>query len=251
VPELLNEPPTMNDGIENASGDSATPLRARKYAVLLAILLGSLAVQSIGVERGAGGVLADLVATLLGVAIFVAVFGHPRDRMGMAAVLAGVLVTGWARYALGPGPEHSLAIAYHVLMALFLWIAVAAILRELFRTPAIGGENVRGAICGYLIAGGAWGSTNALTYLLVPAAFSFDPKVAALLADWHGRVALFSYYSFAQRRTIGYADDTPVRAPATTLSLMAAMFGVFYTAVVVSQLVGMAQAGRREGPERR
>jgi Ion channel len=46
--------------------------------------------------------------------------------------------------------------------------------------------------------------------------------------------------------TIGYADVTPVRAPATTLSLLAALFGVFYTAVVVAQFVGLAQHRRDE-----
>jgi hypothetical protein len=46
--------------------------------------------------------------------------------------------------------------------------------------------------------------------------------------------------------TIGYSDVTPVRAPATTLSLFGALFGLFYTAVVVSQFVGLAQSRRRE-----
>jgi hypothetical protein len=48
--------------------------------------------------------------------------------------------------------------------------------------------------------------------------------------------------------TIGYSDVTPVHAPATTLSLFAALFGVFYTAVVVSQFVGLAQQPKRETP---
>jgi len=43
---------------------------------------------------------------------------------------------------------------------------------------------------------------------------------------------------------------TPVRAPATTLSLFAALFGVFYTAVVVSQFVGLAQKSKRDTPAR-
>jgi hypothetical protein len=37
-----------------------------------------------------------------------------------------------------------------------------------------------------------------------------------------------------------------LRAPATTLSLFAALFGVFYTAVVVSQFVGLAQGEKRQ-----
>jgi hypothetical protein len=58
---------------------------------------------------------------------------------------------------------------------------------------------------------------------------------------------LFTYYAFAQVLTIGYSDVTPVRAPATTLSLFAAMFGVFYTAIVVSVFVGLARSPKAGG----
>jgi len=59
-------------------------------------------------------------------------------------------------------------------------------------------------------------------------------------------MALFSYYSLAQMLTIGYADVIPVRAPATTLSLLGALFGLFYTAVVVSQFVSLTQSKKDE-----
>jgi hypothetical protein len=42
-----------------------------------------------------------------------------------------------------------------------------------------------------------------------PAAYSIDPGVAALLPDWQGRVALFTYYAFAQVLMLGYSDVTP------------------------------------------
>jgi hypothetical protein len=42
---------------------------------------------------------------------------------------------------------------------------------------------------------------------------------------------------------IGYSDITPVRAPATTLSLLSAMFSMFYAAIIVSLFVCMAQGG--------
>jgi hypothetical protein len=57
---------------------------------------------------------------------------------------------------------------------------------------------------------------------------------------------MFSYYGFAQMTMLGYGDMTPVRAPATRLSLFAALFGMFYTAVVVSQFVGLAQRAPRD-----
>jgi hypothetical protein len=67
-----------------------------------------------------------------------------------------------------------------------------------------------------------------------------------MLGDWHARLALFCYCSFAQMTTLGYSDFTRGRAPATTLSLLIALFGMFYTAIVVSQFVGLAQGASRD-----
>lgn len=80
----------------------------------------------------------------------------------------------------------------------------------------------------------------------MPSSYRIDPGVTALLPDWHGRQAVFTYYAFAQVLTIGYSEVTPMRAPATTSNPFAALFGVFYTAVVVSVFVGQAQGGKRQ-----
>jgi hypothetical protein len=227
---------------------NAVALRRRKYAVLLALLLVSLAIQSFDVRAGAAATHSDIFRTVLGLAIFFVVFERPRERAGVAAILVLAIATGWGRHFSSASLDYALSLTLHALISLFLWVAIWVILRDLFRKPALGAENVLGAICGYLIAGEAWAHINAMTYLLVPAAYSFNQEVSALLAEWRGRTALFSYYSFAQMLTIGYADVTPVRAPATTLSLLGALFGLFYTAVVVSQFVGLAQSRRSETP---
>ena len=223
-------------------------LGKHKYAALLAVLIVSLTIQSFDAQAGAVGTLSDTFRTVLGVSILVVVFERPRERVGMAVILALIVAIGWGRRFSAAGLDHSLSLALHTLISAFLWVAVWVILRDLFRRPAIGAEGVLAAICGYLIAGDAWAGLNAITYLVLPASYNVNPGVSALLANWEGRMALFSYYSFAQMLTIGYADVTPVRAPATTLSLFGVLFGLFYTAVVVSQFVGMAQATRREAP---
>jgi len=166
----------------------------------------------------------------------------------MATVLLASLAINWGQHFTAASLDYALSLADQVVLTLFLWSAVYVILRDLFRAPVGGAENVLGAICGYLIAGNAWGHMNAIAYLLVPSAYSINPELAGFLPDWHGRTALFTYYAFAQVMTIGYSDVTPVHAPATTLSLFAALFGVFYTAVVVSQFVGLAQKAKRETP---
>jgi hypothetical protein len=63
-------------------------------------------------------------------------------------------------------------------------------------------RNVLGAICGYLIAGDAWAGVNDIAYLAITGGVRLQSAVEPLLADWHGRHALFSYYGFAQMLTL-------------------------------------------------
>ncbi len=218
--------------------------RRHKYAALLAMLLVTIAIQSFDARPGAEGILSDAFRTILGVAILAVVFELHRERMAMAVVVAAAMAIAWARHGSGD-LGTALSIALSTLISLFMWAAVYVILRDLFRKQAVGAESVLGAICGYLIAGEAWAGVNEIAYLAVPAAYSVNPEISSLLLDWHGRHAVFAYYAFSQMLTIGYADVTPVRAPATTLSLLGTLFGLFYTAVVLSQFVGLAQRGRR------
>jgi hypothetical protein len=222
-------------------GEQMVGLRRHRHAVLLALLFVVLAVETFNAQSGAERLRTDALRTVLGIAIWIIIFERPRERATMAAVLLASMAISWGRYFTVASVDYALSLANQVVLTLFLWSAVYVILRDLFCAPAAGAENVFGAICGYLIAGSAWAQMNAIAYLLVPSAYSINPELARFLPDWHGRMALFTYYAFAQVMTIGYSDVTPVHAPATTLSLFAALFGVFYTAVVVSQFVGLAQ----------
>ena len=220
--------------------------RRHKYKVLLALLLTSIVIQTYGLHSGFAGLLSDIFRTVLVVTIFLVVFRGTRERVPAALLLLATVVVGWTRNFTGAGNEGALALAFNALSSIFLWTAVAVILRDLFRTPEAGVGNVLGAICGFLIAADAWTGIHICAYLLAPHSLAFDPSVQQLLGHWHGRLALFCYYSFAQMTMLGYADITPVRAPATTLSLFAALFGMFYTAIVVAQFVGLAQSAPRD-----
>jgi Ion channel len=223
---------------------NAETVRRHKYAALLALLLVSLAIQ-FDAHSGTVRTLSDACRAMVALAILIIVFERRRERLAMAVIVAVAVAIATWRDVSGANLNTELSVALSALISLFNWAAVWVILRDLFDRRAVGAENVLGVICGYLIAGEAWAGVNDIAYLARPPAYSINPEVSALLADWHGRQELFVYYSFAQMLTIGYADVTPVRAPATTLSLLGALFGVFYTAVVVSQFVQLAQSGRR------
>jgi hypothetical protein len=214
-----------------------------RNAVLLALLLVAYTFQSFAISAPTGGLVSNGVLTMLELAMFFIVFERRSERLALAGVFILASLVGFGRYLAPTSLESGRALAFYVLHAIFLWAAVFVILRDLFRRKGVGADNVLGAICGYLIAGAGWASLNEIAYWFDPTTFGINPDLRTLVADWQGRLALFLYYSLAQMMTIGYSDVTPLRAPATTLSLFAALFGLFYTAVVVAQFVGLAQSG--------
>src|SRR5262245_7367791 len=84
-----------------------------------------------------------------------------------------------------PPLQIPLAAAFHCLTILFLGLAVAVILREIFGKKVIGGDEVLGAFCGYMLGGIAWANIYAMIYLLVPDAFSVSSEIKWRLAAPH------------------------------------------------------------------
>jgi voltage-gated potassium channel len=228
-------------------------LRERKHLVLLLVLVLGLVFQPLAHGLLLGLVVYDVLLTLVLLAVFLVVFQRGWERFVALGVGLPTLVSNGAAHALSGGPRLASWAVYHCLVVAFLGFAVVVILRHLFQARAIRVDQVLGACCGYLLAGVAWGNLYVLAELLLPGSFRLSREVAWQLADEHTRRFLFNYFSFATLTTLGYADVTPVGPPASTLTWLEAVFGQFYLAVVVAQLVGLklAQAvGRAEpGPQ--
>jgi hypothetical protein len=75
------------------------------------------------------------------------------------------------------------------------------------------------------------------------------PAIAGQLGGWYSRQSLFDYYSLMTLTTLGYGEITPITPPATSLTWMEAMFGQFYIAVIVAQLVGLRLAEALQPPD--
>ena len=129
---------------------------------------------------------------MLGVAILVVVLKRQRGARGRGSgprsshrrCLGG-------RQIFGGSLDNARSIALSALMSLFGWAAVLVILRDLFHERAVGTENVLGVICGYLIAGEAWAGANEIAYLAIPVAYSINPDISTLLAEWQVAMRCF------------------------------------------------------------
>jgi hypothetical protein len=226
-------------------------LRERRHLVLLLLLVVGLVLQPLAHGWLFGLVFYDVLLTLLLLAVFLVVFERRWERLVALGIAVPALVSCGAGHGLSGRPQTVAWVIDHCFIVLFVGFAVVVILRGLFQTQAIRADHVIGACCGYLLAGIAWGNLYVLAELLLPGSFSVKQEIAWQLQDEQTRRFLFNYFSFT---TLGYGDVTPVGPAATTLAWLEAVFGQFYVAVVVAQLVGLklAQAVGRSasGPKR-
>lgn len=226
-----------------------TWLHRHKYLVLVATLSCLYIGQSTAHGLMGGRVFSDVLVALIMLAVLLVVFEHRRDRIVALIVAIVGISSSSARYLPFAQPYHvQFTVIHYVLLTVFLSYAVAVILGNIFKKNAVGPDDVLGAVSGYLIAGAAWSGLYALTDILAPESFTLAPAYSAMLSDWHGRTAVFNYFSIVTLTTMGYGDITPLRAPATAFAMLEAVFGQFYIAVVVAQLVGarMSSPARAE-----
>src|SRR5262245_52175791 len=95
--------------------------------------------------------------------------------------------------------------------------------------PTRGARVARRAKARVVIAGrGAAVRERKYFVLLVTLVISLSSPALQELATWHGRHALFNYFSVVTLTTMGFGDITPVRPPATALAMVEAVFGQFY-----------------------
>ena len=225
------------------------PVRpARKHLALLVALVAMLVGQPLLAHTSAAaGLFFDALFSAICLSMFFIVFGERRQRQVALVPFLPALASYFAPYVLPRGAQLPSEAVYHCSLVAFLGFTVLVILRDILRRSVISGDDVVGALCGYILVALVWANLYALTYLLVPGTFSVNSNVASQLAESHQRRALFDYLSFATMMTLGYGDITPIGPPAYSLTWLEVMAGQFYMAVVVAQLVGLKLAQGLKG----
>lgn len=226
-------------------------LRSHKYFILLAALVGVALVESFSHRLLLGPVASDLAISMTQLLVFLIVFDRRLNRLVVFIALATAVAGNWAHYVLPPSyPQAPLLLIYHSALLLLLGFATIVILQNIFKQRVVRADDVLGAVCGYLLAAGAWSNLFTLIEIFVPGSFSVGQGFGAGLDSWHGSIAVLNYVSLGSLTGVGSGAVVPVRPPATVLITLEAVFGQFYIAIVVAQLVGarLSQALQRNGP---
>lgn len=174
----------------------------------------------------------DIILSLL---FFSAIYAVKRDNpLFMVEVVLGVLLVllgWWYHFTL-----NSMAALLTTLTgaAFFVLMAISIVL-FVFKTDAVTGDTIAGAVCAYLLLGLAWAHMFALLETLNPDALKNLPVAQQGSRD----LGPFIYFSFITLTTLGYGDIVPDTPPAGALAALEAVTGQLYLTVLVARLVGL------------
>lgn len=229
------------------AGSRLKQIRDWRHLELLVAIIVLLVLQPLVAYLGVlARVLSDAAMVAVGIGLFAVVFDQHWERRLALLLVLPALVGNFAYYALAGGLRTAAVVLYHCSALAFLGFAVVIILRAAFRREAIRVDDIIGAACGFLLASLAWANIYGLVYALVPGSFHVPGDIAWQLTDWHTQRALFQYFSIVTLTSLGYGDITPTSPALYALIGLEVVFGVFYLAVVVAQLVGLFMV-RRSG----
>ena len=215
-------------------------MRERKFFLLFLFLLAYLILYPYIQNRGfeyLGFRVFGVSVTLL--SVYAVSF---RRRFVFVALLLAIpaLVQ---RLLLPRGDEGALALLSIALSFAFDVFTVVVIFRRVFAKHVPDAETVFGALCVYLLVGFSFANLYHMLAAVQLHAFYLDPVSNVRLVP--NRFDLI-YYSFGTMTSLGAAGMTPVSDPARSLSVIEAILGILYLAVLISKLMSAYQANREK-----
>jgi hypothetical protein len=212
-----------------------------RFLLLFLFLLATLIAYPYAENKGFGYyAFRVLTGSIIGLSVFAVSF-----RRGLAAVAVLLAIPAAVEHLLHPNlaagffPLLNLTLSF----AFDLWIVVA-IFRRVFANVRITSETIFGALCIYLLNGISFASIYGLVAALQPRAFSLAPLVNThTIPDRFD----FIYYSFGMMTQLGAAGITAVTDQARSISVLEAILGQLYLAVLISRLVGAYRLSRPSG----
>jgi hypothetical protein len=185
-----------------------------------------------------------LLFRLLGAVAFVlGVYAVSEKRVQWITALVLAIPAGVLNALLVFHLDWRIAVPTLILTISFLAFTLVTLLRAVLRTERVTSDTIYGAISVYLLMALAWAAAYLLLVTLQPNAIAMDgtrhPNHAM---DWFDCV----FYSFVTLTSVGYGDIVPITAQARSLSILEAVSGMMYMAVLIARLVALQAAAKYE-----
>jgi FtsH-binding integral membrane protein len=202
-----------------------------RYAALFYTLIVGLGaaplVAALGLDR-------NWIRLFLELNLFVAVFGFAPTRRS-AVLRLGLAALVMARVLVFAIDHHTLAVATRPLVLGVGFAAAVGALAFALRTSRVDTEHVYAALDAYLLIGIFAGLLHHQIEDLWPGSYTSG---GAAIAGFTFSTAI--YFSFVTLATLGYGDIVPQTEVARGVTVVEAIIGQLYLAVLIARLVSNA-----------
>lgn len=196
------------------------------FIALLALVVALPFLAATLTGRALAGLLNVFVLLTAAVAI-----GRTRLQV-IVAVLLGLPTLGLQILALWTGSAAYFALFWGA-GAVFYAFIIAHLLHYVLHRETMTGDKLYGAVAAYFMIGLFWAFVFGVLQHFYPGAFSYQGTVKTMdLGD------LF-FFSFAVLTTAGFGDITPVVLQTRVPTILEAIMGVMYVAILIARLTGV------------
>ena len=211
--------------------EQGSALAGHRFSLLFVFLLATLILFPYAEASGFGSYAFRVIGSLT-IVISVYAANIHRSMLIFAIVLAVPAL--FQRLVIPKISVSAFSIFNIGLGFVFDVVIVVLIFRRMFASKAPTPETIFAALCIYLLVGFSFANVYGMVAALQPNAFYLDPS-----ANLHKVPDRFDclYYSFGTMTSLGAPGITPVSSQARSFSIVEAITGVLYLAVLIARLI--------------
>jgi hypothetical protein len=209
-----------------------SPLISNRFFILFILLLATLLLYPYAESSHLGYIAFRIIGSA---AILISVYAAKIHR-GLLVIAIILAIPALFQRIFRPHTDAtSFSIFSVTLNFVFDLLIVVVIFRHVFARDRANSETIFGALCVYLLVGFSFSNFYGIVAAFQPNAFYLDPQT-----NLHTTPVRFDfiYYSFSTMTSLGAAGITPVTPQARSFTILEAILGVLYLAVLIARLMG-------------
>lgn len=158
--------------------------------------------------------------------------------IGVFVICSFILLETWS---LNTQSSLVMGVSYG-LVALYLMLAIVLLLQSLIEAPVIDTNLVFGALTTYFLIGILWAKLYFVDTLFFPESFHGIGTASTQLLEIKSNFEIqfdLLYYSYTTLATLGIGDIYPIHHLSRSLTVLEAMFGQLFVAIVIAKVVSI------------